>query len=134
MAAKTRSEWCMRPCETRAMTAIGVGGFFEDGGDHQGAIAGRICGDETEGDLPSQGAAYEAVIEAWVRDGWRIFLTDEVKHKIERRDDQQAPDAGNPKDNFCEFHGLFQSKRVANQKNFNKWRIARMKSVLLAKS
>src|SRR5277367_202317 len=40
------------------------GGFFEDGSNHQGTIAGRIGGDEAKSNLPSQGASDEGVENA----------------------------------------------------------------------
>lgn len=92
----------------------GVGHFFEDGGEHQGAIADRISGDEAKSDLPGERAADETVKEARMRDGRRVFLTDEVKHEVERGDDEQAPDACNPEDNFREFQGRL--PRSANRK------------------
>jgi hypothetical protein len=41
-----------------------------------------------------------------MRDGRRIVAADEIKHEVKRREDQESPNAGNPKYNLCEFHLL----------------------------
>ena len=89
----------------------GVGEFFEPGGDHELAITRRTGGDDHEGGLPGESGAGEAVIEEWVRDGRRVFDADGVEDEKERSEDQHAPDAGGPVDDFGEFyvgsgHGL----------------------------
>src|ERR1700694_3546071 len=72
--------------------------------DHHRPEADRVAGDEKEDDLKCEPYADETVIEAGMSDGRRILAPDRVKHKIERREDQKAPDAGNPENNPGEFH------------------------------
>ena len=82
----------------------GVGGFFQDRGNHQGTKTNGIRGDEAEGDLPGEGASDESIKKAGMRNCRRILAADEIKHEIEGSNDEQAPHAGNPKHDFCEFH------------------------------
>jgi hypothetical protein len=46
-----------------------------------------------------------------MRDGRRIIAPDEIKHKVKRREDQQAPDASNPKYDLRESHGFLEEVR-----------------------
>src|SRR5579863_3416366 len=83
-----------------------VAELFEQGRDHHGAEAHRVAGDYEEGGLPGEGNADEAVVEGGVRDGWRVLAADCVEHEIERREDEDAPEGGDPEDDFGEFHGV----------------------------
>src|SRR6476646_6126242 len=78
--------------------------FFEDGGKHHGAEAEGIAGDDDECELPCEAAARESVVEAGMRDGWRILAADCVIEEVERRDYQNSPDCGDPENDLGEFH------------------------------
>src|SRR5260221_9060850 len=78
--------------------------FFEDGRDHQRAVAGRVRADEEKGDLPGQPQSHESIKEAGMRDRRGIFSADEIKNEIERGNDQQTPEARKPKNKFCEIY------------------------------
>src|SRR5258708_32508908 len=82
----------------------GVADFFEDGRNHQRAKAHGLCGDDDKSDLPRQASSHESIEESWMRDGRRILLPDEIKHKVKRCEDQQAPYASNPKYDLRECH------------------------------
>jgi D-aminoacyl-tRNA deacylase len=79
--------------------------FFHHRRNHQKPIAYRISGNHEKRKLPGQGGTDEAVIKTRMRDGRRVHPADEVKHKVERSQRQQAPPASNTKYNFCKFHG-----------------------------
>jgi hypothetical protein len=81
----------------------GVHYFFENGGNHHWAKTDGVSGDEDESDLPNQSDADEAVEESWVSDGWRIVLTNEIEHEVQRGDDEEAPDGGDPENDSCKF-------------------------------
>lgn len=40
--------------------------------------------------------------------GGRIIAPDEIKHKVKRREDQQAPNSRNPKYDLRESHGFLE--------------------------
>src|SRR5579859_2444467 len=81
-----------------------VGELFDDGRNHHQAKAHRIERDYQERKLPRQPCADEAVIEAGMGNGRRILPPDQIEHKIKRREDQHAPDEGNPENDLGEFH------------------------------
>ena len=65
----------------------GVDEFFEDGRNHHGAKANRVCGDDHEGDLPDQCDAYESIKKGGMGDRWGVFFADKSEHEIERGND-----------------------------------------------
>src|SRR4030095_1076011 len=85
--------------------------FLENGWNHKGAEAKGIGGDEDECDLPDQSHASEPVKKDWMGDRRRIVPANQIEHEIERSDDEKAPDARNPEDDFCEFHEAFSRRR-----------------------
>ena len=85
--------------------------FFEDGGHHHGTKTNWVSGDEDEGDLPDQGDADKSIKKGWVRDGWRVFFADKIEHEIERSNDQETPDGGDPENDPGESHGACTSDR-----------------------
>lgn len=87
----------------------GVSEFFEDGGNHDGAKADGIGCDQQKRDLPDEGETGEAVIESGMRDRRRILRADALEKEVERRDEEQSPDAGDREDDFCEFHAASRS-------------------------
>jgi len=86
-------------CESGAVAEL-----LEDGRDHHRAEADGITGDDKEDELESERSTHEAIVERGVRDGRGILASDQVEHKIERREDKDAPDKSDPEKNFGEFH------------------------------
>src|SRR3984957_14372508 len=94
----------MLQIESRQGSAVAE--FFDDGRNHHRVEAHRVASDDEKCKLPSQAGAEESVVEAGVRDGWGIVAADDLEHKEERRENEKAPDAGDPENCFSEFHGL----------------------------
>jgi len=78
--------------------------FLEDGREHKRAEANRIGRDHHEGELPGESASHEAVEETGMRNGRRVLAADGVIQKVERSDDENAVDGGDPERDFGEFH------------------------------
>jgi hypothetical protein len=105
---KTRSDLCIRPCQDEDDYRCAPTDFFEDAWNHEGAIARRVCRDDDKGDLPRQADSHESIEESWMRDGRWIVAPNEIKHKVKRCENQQAPDARNPKYNLRKSHGFLE--------------------------
>lgn len=82
----------------------GVDEFFEDGRNHHGAKTNRVCGDDDEGDLPYQCDADESIKKGGMGDGRRVFFANQIEHEIERSNDKETPDGGDPENDPGEFH------------------------------
>lgn len=78
--------------------------FLDDGGNHQGTEPHGIGADEEKGDLPGEGGPDETVEEAGMSDGRRILCADQIEHKIEGSDNEQAPDTGDVEDDLGKSH------------------------------
>ncbi len=81
-----------------------VAEFLQHRRQHHDSEAYRILRDDEEGKLPCQSGAEKAIIKTGMRDGRRILATDDVEHKIKRRENEDAPNACDPENNFGEFH------------------------------
>src|SRR5579859_5332177 len=78
--------------------------LFEDGGDHDGAEADGVAGDEDKGQLPDKREAGKTVIEGRMCNRRRVLFANRVEQEIEGRNDEEAPDTGDPEHNFGKFH------------------------------
>ena len=67
-------------------------------------MAQRVSRDEEKRNLPSQGGRYKSVKKSGMGDRRRIISADQVKHEVERRDDQDAPNARDPENDLCKSH------------------------------
>ena len=85
--------------------------FFEDRWEHHGAEAERICCDDDERELPGESASDETVIEAGMRDGRRILAANRVIEELQRSDNQDSPDGGDPENDLGEFHAHLGGER-----------------------
>src|SRR6266481_5678560 len=65
--------------------------FLEDGRNHQRPITCGVRGDENKSNLPCQSDSHESRKESRVRDRGRIVASDKIEHKVERREDKEAP-------------------------------------------
>jgi len=81
-----------------------VSELLNHGRNHHRPQAYRVARDEKEYDLKCKPYADESVVKARMRDRRRILAPDDIEHKIKRRQHQEAPDAGGPKDDLGEFH------------------------------
>src|SRR5712671_4650034 len=83
-----------------------VAELLDHRGNHQRSITHRIASDEEKCNLPGQRQPDESIEKSRMRN-WRwILATNQIEHEVQRSDNQQAPDTGNPKHNLREFHGL----------------------------
>src|SRR5882762_1460156 len=74
--------------------------------NHQRSIAHRITRDEEKCNLPGQRQPDESIEKSRMRD-WRwVLAPNQIEHEVQRSDNQQAPNTGNPKYNLREFHRL----------------------------
>src|SRR5271154_6332051 len=78
--------------------------FFQYRRNHQRAKANWVRGDEEKRDLPGQPESHESIEESWMGDGRWISAADQIKHEVQRSDDQQAPNAGNPEHYLGKYH------------------------------
>src|SRR5262249_14052073 len=78
--------------------------FFEDAHEHQRSEADRIRRNDEKNELPGQRDSRKSVIKERMRDRRRILLANLVEDEKQRRQDQNAPDAGDVEKNFGEFH------------------------------
>ncbi len=90
------------PCE--AEDGDGVGEFFEDGGEHERAVAAGAGADQEEGELPGKDGAEEAVVELGVVEGRRVRCAVACFEDVERGDSDDAEEAGEPEDGASERH------------------------------
>src|ERR1700677_3062936 len=72
--------------------------------NHHWPQADRIARDHQECNLKGQTDADKTVVEAGMRDRRRVLTADQVKHEIQRRENQHAPNAGDQESDLCEFH------------------------------
>src|SRR5262249_6281996 len=78
--------------------------FLDDRCDHDRSKAYGISGDDEKRNLPRQCCRDKAIVEAGMRDRWRISASDEIENEKQRGDYQHAPNASYQEDNLCEFH------------------------------
>ena len=81
-----------------------VSELLEHRRNHERAITRRVRGNEEEGDLPRQREACKSVKESGVSDRRGISAANEIEHEVERRNDQQAPNACDAESDFRESH------------------------------
>lgn len=80
-----------------------INDFFEDRCNHERAETDRIFRNEHKSDLPDERDSHEAIEKSGMGNRRWILLADEIEHKIQRGDKEEAQDGGDPKDNFGEF-------------------------------
>src|SRR5262249_21330017 len=78
--------------------------FFKDADEHQRAESHWIRSNHKKHKLPRQCHSRESVIKQRMGDRRRILNPDHVKNEIQRRDDDNSPNAGNREKVFREFH------------------------------
>lgn len=64
----------------------------------------RVSRDEEKHNLPGQRRSCKSVKKSGMGDWRRIIAADQIKHEVKRRDDQDAPNAGNPENDFRKSH------------------------------
>lgn len=79
--------------------------LFQHGRNHEEPQLDRIGGDHQKCDLPGEGCAYEAVVEARVGDRRGILLADALGDEIQRGNDENPVNTRDPEDDFGESHG-----------------------------
>jgi len=79
--------------------------FLKNRRNHQRPVAERVSGNYKKGNLPSQGRAGKTIEKTGMGDCWWIVPAYRIKHEVEGRNYQHAPDGSDPKDDPGKFQG-----------------------------